>query len=111
MEWPLGFLSARGVIQTVGSWSAQHGKAKAVVQRKAKEVRTGLKWAQRRSLAVVVLTGAVVVAAVAASILGLAFSFVWLHGYARGSAAHLNGLYAWIIVLFWFEVGALSSPR
>lgn len=103
----VGFLSAGGVIQTVGSWWAQHGKAEAVVQRKAKEVRTGLKWARRRSLAVVVLTGAVVVAAVAASILGLAFSFVWLHGYARGSVAHLNGLYAWIIVLFWFEVGAL----
>jgi hypothetical protein len=104
-----GFLAAGGVVQTLASGWAQHGKAEAQLKRQEKERRRGLQRARLRSPATILLAGAFIGLVVVASALGLMFSFAWLDAYSHGSAAELSWAYFWIILLFWIDAGLLTA--
>jgi hypothetical protein len=104
----VGFLAAGGVVQTLASGWAEHGKAEALAKRKAKEQRKGLKRARLRSPATIWLAGIFIGLVVVISSLGLIFSFVWLDAYPHGSVANVNWAYVWVIRLFWVEAFLLT---
>jgi hypothetical protein len=103
-----GLLTAGGVVQTLASGWAQHGKLEALGKLEPKKQQRGLMLARLRFPAATVLAGFVISAVVLISGVGLVVSFLWLHGYANGSKLGWGWAYHSSIWLFLADIVLLT---
>jgi len=103
-----GLLAAGGVVQTLASWWAEHGKTKALTKRNPKKRQKRLELAQRMAPTAIGLAASIIITVVLISAAGLVFSFFWLYGYAKGSKVGWGWAYYGTIWLFCAEIALLT---